>query len=165
MFYLISKKDGLNGSEFLVNAMNLKSLEVMTANAEYEVIFTHRETNNTFNFEPRKMFNVGQVMEEITALPEVQYINPFICVTDIENINTVKESFGHDVDMIEKVSRILIKMSEISLVYEDDGSFVIATESKNFTIKESPQEVMELIEAKIKHQEQEVESARWKHNL
>lgn len=151
MFYLINQKDGLFDQNILVNALNLKSIEVSTGGDDdnYDVIFTHLDDDTTFSFEPESIFNVDQVIHEISQLKPPVYFNNFIVVTDIDNIDNIQDRFGHNSQLMGKATTILININDINLVYEEDNQFILNTHHKNFTIQESPEDVLNLIKFKI----------------
>lgn len=153
MFYLINDKDGLFKESILVNAMNLKSLEVTTAtdDDDFDVKFTHKgqEDETVFGYNDNEIFNVDSVISKIASMKKWQFDNPFIILTDIENVNTIIENFGSNSKLLSKMTTILINIHDIGLVYEDEDEFILTTAHKNFTISESPEEVLQLIEAKL----------------
>lgn len=149
MFYLIDEKDGLFGEKILVNALNLKGIEIITGDEDYSVRFSHKDDEKFFTFDPNHIFNVNQVITEIANHSSVQYNNNFLVVTDLENINSISSRFGHFSNIIHKTSKILININDFGMVYEDDGTYVITTAEKNMTIQESPEEVYQQLLAKI----------------
>lgn len=168
MFYLINQKDGLFDQSILVNGLNLKSIEVSTGDDNYDVIFTHLDDDNTtFSFVPESIFNVDQVIHEISQLKPPVYFNDFIVVTDIDNIENIQDRFGHNSQILGKATTILININEINLVYEENDQFIINTSHKNFTIQESPEAVLNLIKFKIVPEETPVldSKTQWKTKL
>ena len=144
MFYLIDEKDEFFNGKLLVNALNLETIEVAT-NGKPEVVFRHFNDENMFAFNESELFNVDEVIQNISELTPEQYSNPFIVVTDQQNI----DFYSHDSKIRKKVSKILVNIESIGIVYEKDYEYILTTKNQNFTIKESPEEVFFLIQEKI----------------
>ena len=151
MFYLINEKDGLFGEMVLVNAINLQSLEVETDNdkEESEVIFRHKHDENSISFDSNNIFNVNKVINNIADMKQWYFENPYIVLSDIENVENIQHVFGKNSELCSKLSTILINIYDIGLVYEEDGQYILTTPEKNFTIGESPEEVLSFIKEKI----------------
>lgn len=149
MFYLIEEKDDLFEQKILVNGMNLKSIEVITGDNDYSVVFTHNDDDTSFDFEPNSLFDVNQVISELASQKPIEYNNPFIVVTDLDNINSISNRFGHFSPIISKASKILVNIYDFGLVFEKEGKYIISTATKNITIQESPEEVYQQLVSKI----------------
>lgn len=149
MFYLINEKDKFYDGSILVNALNLKTIEVCTGDDSYDLIFTHHNDDTLFSFKPEELFNVDQVIHNISELKPPVYSNHFIVVTDIGNIENIEERFGSQSDLMHKATTILININDINLAYQNNNEFILDTSNKNFSIKESPEEIFNLIQFKI----------------
>lgn len=90
--------------------------------------------------------------------------NPYIVLNDIENTQNISHVFGKHSELHSKVSTILVNLYEIGLVYEEDGQYILTTSEKDFTIKESPEEVFNLIREKVIFPEQ-ADNKQFKHQL
>lgn len=166
MFYLINEKDELFGEMVLVNAMSLQSLEVETEEdkSELDVIFRHNNDENSFTFSGDNIFNVNKVIQNIAEMKAWHFENPYIVLNDIENTQNISHVFGKHSELHSKVSTILVNLYEIGLVYEEDGQYILTTSEKDFTIKESPEEVFNLIREKVIFPEQ-ADNKQFKHQL
>lgn len=151
MFYLISKKDGCN-QDILINGLNLKSIEVSTGDKKsWNLVITHQDGEmSEFGFKPEEIFDVSNVLRNIASIHQNKLINPFIVLTDIDNVEEAIDRFGKNSSIPNKVSSILVNIEDIQIAYlDDDDNFILSTNSDNFTVKESPQLIYDLICEKI----------------
>lgn len=151
MFYLINEKDGLSGDGILVNALNLKCIHVSTSSKRFDINFKHKTEEKSFSYSPEEIFNVDNLIQNISQLTNIEYSNNFIVLTDIENIKYINENFQKKLYLHNKVITILMNINEIELVYNDKGHYILSTCYRDFHIKESPEEVFCLIKNKIVH--------------
>lgn len=149
MFYLIDEKDELFDQKILVNSLTLKSIEVVTGDDDYSVVFTNNNDDTCFDFEPNALFDVNQVISEIATHPTKHLNNSFIVVTDLDNINSISNRFGHSSPIIRKANKILVNIYDFGLVYEKEGEYIITTAEKNIKIQESPEEIYQQLASKI----------------
>lgn len=148
MFYLIDEKDGLYGQKILFNADNLKSLEVTTGKNGFNLCFNFQNETQSFSFDPEKIPNVNQIIENIVQMSEQTYSNKFIVLKDIQNVRTISGRFGRNSHILDHATSILINIHEIGLVYEHEGEYVMTIDVKNFAIAESPEKVFHMIQSK-----------------
>lgn len=149
MFYLIDEKDGWTEEGILVNSSNLTSIVVQTGKGNFDLVFTYKSKENSFDFNPQEIFNVDNIIRNVVNLSECSYNNNFIAFTDVSNIEIIIERFGPNSELLSKIGTFLLNINDIQLIYKDDEGYIIATEEQNFNIKDSPKEVFDMIQKKI----------------
>lgn len=147
MFYLIDEKDGLLDKKFLVNINTLLFLETSTSKSDSVELAFHFLNKEDLRFPYKKdnCLNVNALIKTLSEIPEVQYKNKHICLTDVDNFDSLKREQFY----LHKFSDVLVHLESILFAYLKDGSTFILTEYYNFKVKESPEEIFAIIQNKI----------------
>lgn len=148
MFYLIDEKDGLLDKKFLVNINTLLFLETSTSKSKsdsVELAFHFVKEDLRFPYKKDNCLNVNALIKTLSEIQEVQYKNKHICLTDIDNFESLKREQFY----LHKFSDVLVHLESIFFAYEKDGFTFVLTEQYNLKVKESPEEIFAIIQNKI----------------
>lgn len=144
MFYLISEN-------LLVNINTLRVMESVvkkgSSDIELKLFFSNAESDmEIIPFKKDTCFNINHCMEKIALLEPVEYKNKQLVLTDFLNINALKNEQFY----LHKFSNILVHLDSVLCVSLIEGATHLITYERNIKITETPKEVFEKIQLKIK---------------
>lgn len=148
MFYCINND---TNNQILVNSLKIKRLEVATGKNDWAILFNFGEKKISFDFKPSNIINIYDIMNDISNLLPYTFDNPFITITDKDNIISAKSRLDSD-EKIKQASYMLINCLDIILVsYNPTGKCYNIYFENNDTVRtlDSPSEIFYKINMKI----------------
>lgn len=147
MFFLINSKS----NNIILNTEKLTSIETMTGSDNLTVKFSFEADKFVkFTYPINDCINVDEIIHNIeNSYQPVNGLSSFISLIDQQNVDNFSNNSNQE--LLSKNSKILIKLSSIHMVVDnnENGEVHLYTDDKTFVIGDSVLEVDYKIKEKL----------------